>query len=73
MNLKDLKKDCAQKQKKGIHFIIASVVIWIMVLIVQLTDLPILTKNLLTFCCTAPLVASRIMCKSISLVKQISS
>ena len=24
MNLKDLKKDCAQKQKKGIHFIIAS-------------------------------------------------
>ena len=39
MNLKDLKKDCAQKQKKGIHFIIASVVIWIMVLIVQLTDL----------------------------------
>ena len=29
MNLKDLKKDCAQKQKKGIHFIIASVVIWI--------------------------------------------
>ena len=54
MNLKDLKKDCAQKQKKGIHFIIASVVIWIMVLIVQLTDLPILTKNLLTFCCTAP-------------------
>ena len=39
MNLKDLKKDCAQKQQKGIHFIIASVVIWIMVLIVQLTDL----------------------------------
>ena len=56
MNLKDLKKDCAQKQQKGIHFIIASVVIWIMVLIVQLTDLPILTKNLLTFCCTAPLL-----------------
>ena len=56
MNLKDLKKDCARKQKKGIHFIIASVVIWIMILIVQLTDLPILTKNLLTFCCTAPLL-----------------
>ena len=41
---------------KGIHFIIASVVIWIMVLIVQLTDLPMLTKNLLTLCCTAPLL-----------------
>ena len=24
MNLKDLKKDCAQKQKKGIHFIVSS-------------------------------------------------
>ena len=56
MNLKDLKKDCAQKQKKGIHFIIASVVIWIMVLIVQLTDLPILTKNLLTFFWARPII-----------------
>ena len=27
-----------------------------MVLVVQLTNLPILTKNLLTFCCTAPLL-----------------
>ena len=45
MNLEELKKDCSKKQKKGIHFIIASVVIWTMVLIVQLTNLPILTKN----------------------------
>ena len=52
MNLEELKKDCSIKQKKGIHFIIASVVIWSMVLIVQLTNLPILTKNLLTFCST---------------------
>lgn len=51
-----IKKDCSKKQKKGIHFIIASVIIWTMVLIVQLTNLPILTKNLLTFCCTAPLL-----------------
>lgn len=56
MNLKELKKDCSIKQKKGIHFIIASIIIWILVLIVQLTNLPILTKNLLTFCCTAPLL-----------------
>ncbi len=53
MNLEELKKDWSKKQKKGIHFIIASVIIWTMVLIVQLTNLPILTKNLLTFCCTA--------------------
>ncbi len=56
MNLEELKKDCSKKQKKGIHFIIASILIWAMVLIVQLTNLPILTKNLLTFCCTAPLL-----------------
>ena len=56
MNLEELKKDCSKKQKKGIHFIIASIVIWTMVLIIQLTNLPVLTKNLLTFCCTAPLL-----------------
>lgn len=56
MSLEELKKDCSIKQKKGIHFIIASVIIWSMILIVQLMDLPILTKNLLTFCCTAPLM-----------------
>lgn len=56
MNLDELKKDCSIKQKKGIHCIIASIVIWSMVLVVQLTNLPMLTKNLLTFCCTAPLL-----------------
>lgn len=43
-------------QKRGIHFIIASVVIWSMVVIVHATQLPIETKNLLTFCCTCPLM-----------------
>ena len=56
MNLEQLKKDCIKKQKKGIHFILASIVIWTMVLMVQLTSFSILTKNLLTFCCTAPLL-----------------
>ena len=56
MNLEQLKKDCIKKQKKGIHFILASIVIWTMVLMVQLTSFPILTKNLLTFCCIAPLL-----------------
>ena len=56
MSLEELKKDCSIKQKKGIHFIIASVIIWGMVLVVQLTNLPMLTKNFLTFCCTAPLL-----------------
>ena len=45
MNLEQLKKDCIKKQKKGIHFILASIVIWTMVLMVQLTSFPILTNK----------------------------
>lgn len=56
MNLEDMRKDCSIKQKKGIHFILASIIIWCAVLIIHLTGLPILTKNLFTFCCTAPLM-----------------
>lgn len=56
MNLKELINDCALKQKKGLHFILASIIIWCTVLIVHLLDLPIITKNLITFCCTAPLL-----------------
>lgn len=56
MKLEELRNDCAIKQKKGLHIIMASVIIWIAVLCVHLTSLPILTKNFLTFCCTAPLL-----------------
>lgn len=50
------KTACARGQKRGLHFIMASVVIWLMVFFVHLTRLPIETKNLLTFCCTCPLM-----------------
>lgn len=56
MNLSELKLDCATKQKKGLHFILGSIVIWALVAAVHMTDLPILMKNMLTFCATAPLV-----------------
>jgi hypothetical protein len=56
MNLEELRLDCAVKQKKGLHFILASVVIWCAILVVQLTNMPILSKNLFVFCCTAPLL-----------------
>ena len=56
MNLEELRNDCARKQKKGLHIILASVIIWILVLCVHLTSLPMLTKNLITFCCTTPLL-----------------
>ena len=56
MDLDLLRNDCARKQKKGLPFILTSILIWTGILCVHLTGLPILTKNLLTFCCAAPLV-----------------
>ena len=56
MNLEELRIDCSLKQKKGLHFILASVIIWIAVFFIHNSTLPILTKNLLTFCFTAPLL-----------------
>lgn len=56
MNLDEMRLDSAIKQKKGIHFILASVIIWIAILVIHLSTLHILTKNLLTFCFTAPLM-----------------
>ena len=50
--LHELIKDCAIKQKKGLHFIMASVFIWLAILMVQLTSMDDLQKNLYTFCAT---------------------
>lgn len=54
--LQELKIDSTKKSKRGLPFIAASVIIWIAILCVHLSTLPILTKNLLTFCCSAALV-----------------
>ena len=54
--LQQTKKACARGQKRGLHFILTSVLIWAMVAVVHFTGLPIETKNLLTFCCTCPLM-----------------
>lgn len=51
-----LRADCSLKQKKGLHFILASVFIWTAVLMIHLSSLPIESKNLFTFCCSAPLM-----------------
>ena len=55
MELNELIKDCAYRQKKGLHFIISSIVIWLMILAVHLTNLTIEQKDILTFCCSAVL------------------
>lgn len=54
--LNELKKDNTEKQKRGLHFIMASVIIWAAILIIHLSPLKIGMKNLLTFCCSVPLV-----------------
>ena len=51
--LEELQKDCSVKQKKGLHFIVSSVFIWAVILVVHLSPLNIMQKNLLTFCATA--------------------
>ncbi len=57
MNLDQLRMDIAKRSKKGLHFIIASVIIWCAVLVVWLLPIEnIITKNLLTFCFTTPLL-----------------
>ena len=65
MNLDEMRVDSAIKQKKGLHFILASGIIWTAVLVVHLTTLPILAKNMLTFCFTAPLMPLSFMISKI--------
>jgi len=55
MDLENLIKDCAKRQKKGLHFIGASIVIWGLICGIFLTGVPIEQKNMLTFCCSAVL------------------
>jgi len=55
MELKELIIDCSKRQKKGLHFIVASVVIWGLICVIHLTRLPIEQKNIYTFCCAAVL------------------
>ena len=57
MNLDELRIDIANRGKKGLPFIIASVIIWCSILVVWLSPIEnALTKNLLTFCFSTPLV-----------------
>ncbi|MDO5138208.1 MAG: hypothetical protein Q4D71_07060 [Oscillospiraceae bacterium] len=56
MSLEELRDDICIKQKKGLPFIAASVVIWILITVVCLLDLPLMTRNMLVFCCAVPLL-----------------
>ena len=51
-----LKKDAQEMQKKGLPFMMASVVIWTLILIVRLSDIEITRANLYTFMCSCLLM-----------------
>ena len=55
-SLQELRKDVAKKQKKGLHFIAASVFLWMLISCIHASSMPIITKNLYTFCSSALLV-----------------
>lgn len=56
MSLDELRNDIILKQKKGLPFILASVVIWLLIAVVAAFDIRIGLKNILVFCCSAPLL-----------------
>ncbi len=56
MSLDELRDDIIVKQKKGLPFIIASVVIWLLITVVAALDISVGLKNIIVFCCSTPLL-----------------
>lgn len=56
MNLDELRNDIAKKQKKGLPFICASVIIWLLIRLVISLKLLIQKQNIFVFCCSCPLM-----------------
>ena len=54
--LNELKKDAQASQKKGLPFILTSVVLWILILIIRITVRDLQTANMMTFVCACLLV-----------------
>ena len=59
-DLESLRNDIVIKQKKGLPFIGASIVIWLLILIVIMLDLPQDKENLFVFCCWSSYVYEEI-------------
>lgn len=56
-----LKKDAQETMKKGLPFVLASVVIWGLILVVQSLDLDLSVKNMCTFVCCVLLMPLAIL------------
>ena len=63
--LRQLKIEFAVKQKKGMPFIMASAVLWTIMLIAFLTDLDLYYKNIIAMCCSALLMPVGMLCGKI--------
>ncbi len=63
--LNTVKIEYAVQQKKGLPFIMASSVLWTIILIAFLTGLDIATKNMIAMCCSALLMPVGILCGKI--------
>ncbi len=55
-HLNKLKEENATSQKKGLPFMMASVLIWTIILIIRLLDMKTGAMNLATFCCSVLLL-----------------
>lgn len=53
--LNDLIIDISLQQKKGLHFILAAVVVWTLIFIIHLVSLTQHAQNILTIACSAPI------------------
>lgn len=56
MSLQELKIDNIKRQKRGVHFILASIFIWIIITCIHASSLSIMQKNLITFFCSTLLI-----------------
>ena len=54
--VRKLRIDCAIRQKKGLHFIVSSVIVWLGIIAIHASPLPMESKNMYTFICSAPLM-----------------
>ena len=54
--INELRLDCALNQKRGLHIILASIIIWLTISIIHFSPISILTKNLFTFVCATVLL-----------------
>ena len=56
ISYEELKKDAQRMQKKGLPFMMASVIIWSMIFGIQFLNIDMVKRNLLTFTCSVLLM-----------------